>query len=242
MVAAPCARRLARRSHSALLAALTVLLLQTLVVWNFSSLDSGAGERRGGAAAGGAEQPPPAPAPRRERRDLPAEPAAARGGGGGGARGPPARARGGGPGEARAQPPAGRGARPARAPLSTELLFTVISPGFGFYFICLSVFSFPSSLIDACALQELKSQETCWEVVVLGERVPWHPRLPLCPSALPVVASWVQEDGSLWTGREQEECDAGTWKPSDLPPPPKLPGLDCTAYGAQALLIAADGA
>ncbi|XP_057171099.1 xylosyltransferase 1 [Ursus arctos] len=115
MVAAPCARRLARRSHSALLAALTVLLLQTLVVWNFSSLDSGAGERRGGAAAGGAEQPPPAPAPRRERRDLPAGPAAARGGGGGGGRGAPARARGGGPGEPRAQQPASRGALPARA-------------------------------------------------------------------------------------------------------------------------------
>ncbi|KAI5762104.1 XYLT1 [Gulo gulo luscus] len=114
MVAAPCARRLARRSHSALLAALTVLLLQTLVVWNFSSLDSGAGERRGGAAAGGVEQPPPAPAPRRERRDLPAGPAAARGGGGGG-RGAPARARGGGPGEPRAQQPASRGALPARA-------------------------------------------------------------------------------------------------------------------------------
>ncbi|XP_075420669.1 xylosyltransferase 1 isoform X2 [Tenrec ecaudatus] len=117
MVAAPCARRLARRSHSALLAALTVLLLQTLVVWNFSSLDSGAGERRGGAAAGGAEQPPPAPAPRRERRDLPAEPAAARGrgGGGGGGRGPLARARAGGPGEPRAQLPASRGALAARA-------------------------------------------------------------------------------------------------------------------------------
>ncbi|XP_069920878.1 xylosyltransferase 1 [Oryctolagus cuniculus] len=117
MVAAPCARRLARRSHSALLAALTVLLLQTLIVWNFSSLDSGAGERRAGAAAGGAEQPPPAPAPHRERRDLPAEPAAARGGGGGGGggggRGP--RARGGGPGDPRAQPPARRGALPSRA-------------------------------------------------------------------------------------------------------------------------------
>uniref|UniRef100_A0A481CHM8 Xylosyltransferase 1 n=3 Tax=Sus scrofa TaxID=9823 RepID=A0A481CHM8_PIG len=117
MVAAPCARRLARRSHSALLAALTVLLLQTLVVWNFSSLDSGAGERRGGAAAGGAEQPPPAPAPRRERRDLPAEPAAARGGGGGGGggRGPPARARGGGPGAPRVQQLASRGALASRA-------------------------------------------------------------------------------------------------------------------------------
>ncbi|XP_049760345.1 xylosyltransferase 1 [Elephas maximus indicus] len=116
MVAAPCARRLARRSHSALLAALTVLLLQTLVVWNFSSLDSGAGERRGGAAAGGAEQPPPAPAPRRERRDLPAQPAAAGGGGGGGrGRGPPARARVGGPGEPPAQPRASRGAQATRA-------------------------------------------------------------------------------------------------------------------------------
>ncbi|XP_048860520.1 xylosyltransferase 1-like isoform X1 [Brienomyrus brachyistius] len=42
MVGAPCARRLARRSRSALAAALTVLLLlQTLVVWNFSSLDPG---------------------------------------------------------------------------------------------------------------------------------------------------------------------------------------------------------
>ncbi|XP_039631848.1 xylosyltransferase 1 [Polypterus senegalus] len=41
MVGGPCARRLARRSRSALIAALTVLLLQTLIVWNFSSLDSG---------------------------------------------------------------------------------------------------------------------------------------------------------------------------------------------------------
>ncbi|KAJ7305806.1 hypothetical protein JRQ81_010172 [Phrynocephalus forsythii] len=39
-----CARRLARRSHSALLLALTVLLLQTLIVWNFSSLDAGEAE------------------------------------------------------------------------------------------------------------------------------------------------------------------------------------------------------
>ncbi|XP_039979693.1 xylosyltransferase 1-like isoform X2 [Xiphias gladius] len=44
----PCARRLARRSRSALLlAALAVLLVQTLIVWNFSSLDSAAGD--GGA-------------------------------------------------------------------------------------------------------------------------------------------------------------------------------------------------
>lgn len=49
MVAAPCARRLARRSRSALVAALTVLLLQTLLVWNFTSLDAGE-EQRGGAA------------------------------------------------------------------------------------------------------------------------------------------------------------------------------------------------
>ena len=44
----PCARRLARRSKSALLvAALAVLLVQTLIVWNFSSLDSSGGD--GGA-------------------------------------------------------------------------------------------------------------------------------------------------------------------------------------------------
>lgn len=42
----PCARRLARRSKSALLvAALAVLLVQTLIVWNFSSLDSAGGDR-----------------------------------------------------------------------------------------------------------------------------------------------------------------------------------------------------
>ena len=61
MVAAPCARRLARRSRSALVAALTVLLLQTLLVWNFTSLDAGEEQRgasgrekrdRGGTAAG----------------------------------------------------------------------------------------------------------------------------------------------------------------------------------------------
>ncbi|XP_075998779.1 xylosyltransferase 1-like [Genypterus blacodes] len=44
----PCARKLARRSRSALLvAALAVLLVQTLIVWNFSSLDSANGD--GGA-------------------------------------------------------------------------------------------------------------------------------------------------------------------------------------------------
>ncbi|XP_016339604.1 xylosyltransferase 1-like [Sinocyclocheilus anshuiensis] len=36
-----CARKLARRSRSALIAALTVLLVQTLIVWNFSNLDTG---------------------------------------------------------------------------------------------------------------------------------------------------------------------------------------------------------
>ncbi|CAG5928976.1 unnamed protein product [Menidia menidia] len=41
MVGGWCARRLARRSRSALIAALTVLLVQTLIVWNFSTLDSG---------------------------------------------------------------------------------------------------------------------------------------------------------------------------------------------------------
>uniref|UniRef100_A0A7N6A3D3 Xylosyltransferase 1 n=1 Tax=Anabas testudineus TaxID=64144 RepID=A0A7N6A3D3_ANATE len=41
----PCARKLARRSGSALLvAALAVLLVQTLIVWNFSSLDSAGGD------------------------------------------------------------------------------------------------------------------------------------------------------------------------------------------------------
>lgn len=46
----PCARRLARHSRSALLlAALAVLLVQTLIVWNFSSLDSAAGAGDGGA-------------------------------------------------------------------------------------------------------------------------------------------------------------------------------------------------
>uniref|UniRef100_A0A8C5FDB2 Xylosyltransferase 1 n=1 Tax=Gadus morhua TaxID=8049 RepID=A0A8C5FDB2_GADMO len=40
MVGNPCARKLARRSKSALIAALSVLLIQTLIVWNFSTLDS----------------------------------------------------------------------------------------------------------------------------------------------------------------------------------------------------------
>ncbi|KAL0992585.1 hypothetical protein UPYG_G00095350 [Umbra pygmaea] len=41
MVGNPCGRKSARRSKSALIAALTVLLVQTLIVWNFSSLDTG---------------------------------------------------------------------------------------------------------------------------------------------------------------------------------------------------------
>lgn len=46
MTGNPCARRLARRSKSALLAAaLAVMLVQTLIVWNFSSLDSTGGDR-----------------------------------------------------------------------------------------------------------------------------------------------------------------------------------------------------
>ncbi|XP_068605484.1 LOW QUALITY PROTEIN: xylosyltransferase 1-like [Brachionichthys hirsutus] len=45
MSGSPCARRLARRSGSGLLvAALAVLLLQTLIVWTFSSLDSPGGD------------------------------------------------------------------------------------------------------------------------------------------------------------------------------------------------------
>ena len=40
MVGNPCARKLARRSKSALIAALSVLLIQTLIVRNFSTLDS----------------------------------------------------------------------------------------------------------------------------------------------------------------------------------------------------------
>ncbi|KAL1005866.1 hypothetical protein UPYG_G00064940 [Umbra pygmaea] len=52
MVGGSCARRLARRSRSALIAALTVLLVQTLIVWNFSSLDSGdEGENGGGGGS-----------------------------------------------------------------------------------------------------------------------------------------------------------------------------------------------
>uniref|UniRef100_A0A3Q2ZPK2 Xylosyltransferase 1 n=1 Tax=Kryptolebias marmoratus TaxID=37003 RepID=A0A3Q2ZPK2_KRYMA len=44
MTGNPCARRLARRSRSALLlSAVAVLLIQTLIVWDFSSLDPGGG-------------------------------------------------------------------------------------------------------------------------------------------------------------------------------------------------------
>lgn len=51
MVGGVCARRLARRSRSALIVALTVLLVQTLIVWNFSSLDSGEERENGGSTA-----------------------------------------------------------------------------------------------------------------------------------------------------------------------------------------------
>ncbi|CAB1350309.1 unnamed protein product [Coregonus sp. 'balchen'] len=40
MVGNLCGRKLARRSKSALIVALTVLLVQTLIVWNFSTLDT----------------------------------------------------------------------------------------------------------------------------------------------------------------------------------------------------------
>lgn len=50
MVGGLCARRLARRSRSALIVALTVLLVQTLIVWNFSSLDSGEDRENGGSS------------------------------------------------------------------------------------------------------------------------------------------------------------------------------------------------
>ncbi|KAM4750842.1 xylosyltransferase 1 [Anableps anableps] len=50
MVGGSCARRLARRSRSALIAALTVLLVQTLIVWNFSSLDSGEERENAGSS------------------------------------------------------------------------------------------------------------------------------------------------------------------------------------------------
>ncbi|GAA6073098.1 xylosyltransferase 1, partial [Tachysurus ichikawai] len=53
MIGGPCARKSARRSRSALIAALTVLLVQTLIVWNFSSLDSGDDAENGGGAGGG---------------------------------------------------------------------------------------------------------------------------------------------------------------------------------------------
>nr|AAH73559.1 MGC82842 protein [Xenopus laevis] len=48
MVTASIPRRLARRSRTAIVAALTVLLIQTLIVWNFSNLDIGDEQRAGG--------------------------------------------------------------------------------------------------------------------------------------------------------------------------------------------------
>ncbi|XP_077172645.1 uncharacterized protein LOC143827167 [Paroedura picta] len=60
--AGPCGRRcLARRSHSALLLALSVLLVQTLVVWNFTSLDPGDEQQQQQRRSGGGG---------REKRDL----------------------------------------------------------------------------------------------------------------------------------------------------------------------------
>ncbi|KAF6716051.1 Xylosyltransferase 1 [Oryzias melastigma] len=53
MVGGSCARRLARRSRSALIAALTVLLVQTLIVWNFSTLDSGEDQESAGSSVRG---------------------------------------------------------------------------------------------------------------------------------------------------------------------------------------------
>ncbi|KAI1883883.1 hypothetical protein AGOR_G00220670 [Albula goreensis] len=46
MVGGSCARKLARRSRSAVIAALTVLLVQTLIVWNFSNLDTAEEQER----------------------------------------------------------------------------------------------------------------------------------------------------------------------------------------------------
>uniref|UniRef100_A0A665T0B8 Xylosyltransferase 1 n=1 Tax=Echeneis naucrates TaxID=173247 RepID=A0A665T0B8_ECHNA len=60
MVGGSCARRLARRSRSALIAALTVLLVQTLIVWNFSSLDSGEDRENGGSSVRGKRDRVPA--------------------------------------------------------------------------------------------------------------------------------------------------------------------------------------
>ncbi|KAM9792765.1 xylosyltransferase 1 [Neosynchiropus ocellatus] len=58
MLGGLCARRLARRSRSALIAALTVLLVQTLIVWNFSSLDSGEDRVNAGSSARGKRDRP----------------------------------------------------------------------------------------------------------------------------------------------------------------------------------------
>lgn len=63
-----CARRLARHSRSALIAALSVLLVQTLIVWNFSSLDSG--EDRGGGGQVHLVLQTAAPVECRPRRDV----------------------------------------------------------------------------------------------------------------------------------------------------------------------------
>ncbi|NP_001085934.1 xylosyltransferase I L homeolog [Xenopus laevis] len=56
MVTASIPRRLARRSRTAIVAALTVLLIQTLIVWNFSNLDIGDEQRAGGGGGGGSRE------------------------------------------------------------------------------------------------------------------------------------------------------------------------------------------
>ncbi|XP_018094601.1 xylosyltransferase 1 isoform X2 [Xenopus laevis] len=56
MVTASIPRRLARRSRTAIVAALTVLLIQTLIVWNFSNLDSGDEQRAGGGGGGSSRE------------------------------------------------------------------------------------------------------------------------------------------------------------------------------------------
>eukprot|EP00079_Xenopus_tropicalis_P029864 XP_012825540.1 PREDICTED: xylosyltransferase 1 isoform X1 [Xenopus tropicalis] len=56
MVTASIPRRLARRSRTAIVAALTVLLIQTLIVWNFSNLDSGDEQRAGGGGSSSREK------------------------------------------------------------------------------------------------------------------------------------------------------------------------------------------
>ncbi|XP_043945087.1 xylosyltransferase 1 [Protopterus annectens] len=60
MVSVSCARRLPRRSHAALIAAFTLLLIQAVILWNISNLDSSEQEDGGGGTAGD----------HRDKRDL----------------------------------------------------------------------------------------------------------------------------------------------------------------------------